>query len=44
VASEQAMYYMADDSELKKRSLESDDITGIAKIYPVKKIHLGKKK
>jgi len=43
VASQQTMYYMANDCELKKRSLESGDIAGIQKIYPVEKTHLGKK-
>lgn len=42
VAIEQTMYYMADDCELKKRSLESGDIAGIQKIYPVEKTHPGK--
>ncbi|MFC1993031.1 hypothetical protein ACFLV3_04405 [Chloroflexota bacterium] len=33
-AAEQTMYGLADEGELKKRSLESGDIDGVQKIYP----------
>jgi hypothetical protein len=34
IASEQTMYGIAHDGELKKRSLESGDVAGVRKIYP----------